>query len=194
MPVYRLPPPTSARQARARAVKERFVRDMHARAMLNLGNRFRYAASGRNLCPDFPFCLKGSLWGEKGSIQFFEAKRRGCVEQNELRAMELMRKLCDEERFLIYTTYGQIPARGNLTGKIYLIRRRRTVLEFDNGKPVAVLCVHIDTRFPQTDNTVVLKNLIEGEEGHFLKTANRSIVYRLDRITDLPPIPHLAGI
>lgn len=107
--------------------------------------------------------------------------------------MELLRGLCDRERFLIYATYGQLPARGSTTGKMYLVRRHRRALQFENGKPVAQYCIHIDPKFPQTDNVVVLKNMIEGEEGQFLKTANLSKVL-LPLEKDIPPIPHLASI
>jgi hypothetical protein len=119
---------------------------------------------------------------------------RGEVKKQEARAVEMLRSLCDPERFSIYLQWGDIPARGTLTGHMYLVRRFARVAEFVDGKQHGEWCIHIDkNKFPETDNIVALKNMIEGGESMFRETANFFGDPSWWEKT-LPPIPHILDI
>lgn len=68
----------------------------------------------------------------------------GQVSAAEQRAVRLLGELVDKPRLGAYLATGYLPARGNITGKTYLVGR--PVIEELNGREVvARWCVHIET-------------------------------------------------
>lgn len=88
--------------------------------------------------------------------------------------MELLESVCDPYRFALYCVSGEMPARGNVTGTIYQIAKRGGVIELKDGLPVKHWCISIGPHIsvPGTDNVVVLKAMIEGEELEFRSIGN----------------------
>jgi len=119
---------------------------------------------------------RGNGWGDRAQYSYWTALAVGQVDVPERRAMELLESVCDPYRFAIYCHTGDMPARGNLTGTIFLIRRRGRVGELEDGVEVASWCISIGPHFgvPGTDNVVVLKAMLEGEEAEFRRIGNRS--------------------
>lgn len=117
----------------------------------------------------------GCLWGPKKDRDFWAASRAGLVKPEELRAMTLLASLSDERRFRFYCLFGMYPAMGNVTKRVYMVRRFTTVLELDAGSPVGSWCILTGDRgfLPETDHVVTLKNVIEGEELAFRQTGNK---------------------
>ena len=114
-------------------------------------------------------------WGERKDLDFWTARARGEVPAQEQRAMTLLASLSDEARFAFYARYGMYPALGNMSRRVYFVRRFATVMETSDGQPVASWCVvtHDRGTIPETDHVVALKNLIEGEEAAFREIGNR---------------------
>lgn len=136
----------------------------------------------------------GILWGDAGNFPFTKAIHRSYVSRQERRAVELLGSICDHERVLIYLQHGCLPVRGNLTGRTYLVWRRRRVSELRHGRVFVEWCIHLNKNvYPETDNVVTLKNMLEGEEGEFLKIANK--VTQPEMLNgDIPSIPHIADL
>jgi len=88
--------------------------------------------------------------------------------------MELLESVCDPYRFGLYCVSGEMPARGNVTGTIYQIAKRGGVIELRDGVPIKHWCISIGPHIsvPGTDNVVVLKAMIEGEELEFRSIGN----------------------
>lgn len=119
-------------------------------------------------------------WGEGEDLDFWTALARGEVETPELRAMDLLESVCDAERFGYYCQTAVMPARGNLTGIIYLIRKQGGVVELsEDMRPVGDWCISVGphVNIPGTDNVVILKAMIEGEEMEFRRIGNRNRFY-----------------
>lgn len=116
------------------------------------------------------------LWGENGDQDFWTARRAGAVAPQEERAMALLAKSIDERRFSLYCRMGALPVMGNMTKRIYMIRRKSTVLELEDGQPWVSWCMNGGRRheLPETDHVVVMRALLEGEEYVFRTTANAS--------------------
>lgn len=118
-------------------------------------------------------------WGNSFDLDFWTAAACGEVDGPEMRAVDLLRHTTDEERFGYYCATGMLPAMGNVTGRIYLVQRGGGALELDDGLIVASWCISIGphaTEIPGTDQVVVLRNMIEGEELDFLEIGNRNPV------------------
>lgn len=116
------------------------------------------------------------LWGTGKGLDFWSARAAGQVPVEEQRAMQLLAKTTDERRFQIYCRTGAMPALGNMTKRLYLIRRHATILELEDGQAKTSWCMNGGNRYslPETDHVVVMKALIEGEEYVFRTTGNPS--------------------
>lgn len=128
-------------------------------------------------------------WGKGAILDYWAALAAGEVDPPEQRAMTLLSSVCDPYRFSLYCVTGCLAAIGNLTRTVYLIRRKMETFELDDGSPVATWCISIGphANIPPTDNVVAIKALIEGEEGAFRRTGNRTDMFPGD--TAAPPIP-----
>lgn len=116
-------------------------------------------------------------WGPEGKDDFWTALAHGEVETPELRAMTLLESVCDEYRFTLYSFTGEMPAMGNVTGTMFSIQKKGGVIELDeHGTPCGHWCISIGPHspVPGTDNIVVLKAMLEGEENEFRRIGNRS--------------------
>lgn len=124
-------------------------------------------------------------WGDGARHDYWTALAAGQVDVPERRAMELLEFVCDPYRFSIYCHTGEMPARGNLTGTIFLVRRRGRVGELEDGVEIASWCISIGPHagVPGTDNVVVLKAMLEGEEAEFRRIGNRSSYWRQRKST-----------
>lgn len=137
-------------------------------------------------------------WGPEGKDDFWTSLAHGDVETPELRAMTLLESVCDEYRFTLYSFTAEMPAVGNVTGTVYVIQKQGGVVELDEyGTPCGRWCISIGPHspVPGTDNVVVLKAMLEGEEGEFRRIGNRSN-YHGERFSDSVGIvaPHLDGL
>ena len=115
------------------------------------------------------------LWGKKHDLDFWTAAERGEVSAVEIRAVNLMKRLCDPWRFGIYCQTGEVLCIGNFTRTLYLVRKRELVVELDdNGDVVAKCCIDIGRHggVPDTDRVVGLKCFIEGNELVFREKGN----------------------
>jgi hypothetical protein len=116
-------------------------------------------------------------WGNSFDLDFWTAAACGEVDGPEMRAVDLLRHTTDGERFGYYCQTGMLPAMGNVTGRIYLIQRGGGALELEDGRIVASWCISIGPHareIPGTDQVVVLRNMVEGEELDFLEVGNRN--------------------
>lgn len=116
------------------------------------------------------------LWGPSKNFDYWTARHADCVPPEERRAMALLASITDERRFSLYCLTGQMMAMGNVTKRIYLVRRHATVLELEDGRPYKTWCIGTPDRhyIPETDHVVTMKTLIEGEEMAFRQTGNPS--------------------
>lgn len=114
------------------------------------------------------------LWGPNKNLDFWTARSAGHVPAPEQRAVALLAKHSEERRFSIYCRTGQMAAMGNMTRRIYLIRRFAGVLELVDGHPQSSWCMNGGgrNRLPETDHVVAMKLMIEGEEYVFRTTGN----------------------
>lgn len=122
----------------------------------------------------------GSRWGLQGTVDFWTALESREVDTPELRAMSLLESLCDPYRFSLYCMTAEMPARGNLTGTTFMVLKNGGVIEFDeDGRSVADWCISIGPHasVPGTDNVVILKAMLEGEEFEFRKIGNRNRLF-----------------
>lgn len=118
-----------------------------------------------------------ALWGPDKNLDFHSALRLGHVDKAEARAVELLEEVCDPYRASIYLYRGVFPAMGNVTKRMYLVRRKSPhteVIECEAGRPIKSYCISIAMGIlvPPTDAVIALKNLIEGEELSFRRTGN----------------------
>lgn len=114
------------------------------------------------------------LWGPNKNLDFWTARLAGHVPAPEQRAVSLLAKHSEERRFSLYCRTGQMAAMGNMTRRIYLIRRFAGVLELVDGQPRSSWCMNGGGRhrLPETDHVVAMKLMIEGEEYIFRTTGN----------------------
>lgn len=114
------------------------------------------------------------LWGKDKQLDYWAALQAGQVPDPERRAMGLLASMSDEKRFSFYCLSGMFPALGNVTKRIYMVRRWTTVLELEDGRPRASWCILAQDRqiAPETDHVVAMKNLLEGSELHFREVGN----------------------
>lgn len=121
----------------------------------------------------------GNLWGPSKELDYWTARRADHIAPEERRAMALLASITDERRFSLYCMTGHMPAMGNVTKRMYLVRRFDRVLELEDGRPYQSWCIGAPDRsaIPETDHIVTMKNIIEGEELAFRDTGNMSPVY-----------------
>lgn len=114
------------------------------------------------------------LWGKDKGLDYWSALQADEVPAAERRAMGLLASLSDEKRFSFYCMSGMFPAMGNVTKRMYLVRRWTTVLELEDGRPKASWCILAQDRMiaPETDHVVAMKNILEGSEMHFREIGN----------------------
>jgi hypothetical protein len=95
------------------------------------------------------------------------------VQQNEMIALQLLRKMVDHDVFKKYLKYGFVTVRGK-SGYEYQIRRREHLIYvWKAGKKVATLCVYLqDTQIPPTDEVVAKMLICECDEQDIWKRAN----------------------
>src|SRR5574342_85601 len=118
-------------------------------------------------------------WGDSRDLDYWTALACGEVDEPEQRAVDLLRRTTDEERFGYYCQTGMLPVMGNVTGRISLLQRGGQAMELEDGRVVASWCISIGphaTEIPGTDHVVVLRNMVEGEELDFLEIGNRNPV------------------
>lgn len=114
------------------------------------------------------------LWGKDKQLDYWAALQADEVPAAERRAMGLLASMSDEKRFSFYCLSGMFPAMGNVTKRMYMVRRWTTVLELEDGRPKASWCILAQDRqiAPETDHVVAMKNLLEGSELHFREVGN----------------------
>jgi len=114
------------------------------------------------------------LWGKGRDLDYWAALQADEVPAAEKRAMILLASMSDERRFSFYCLSGMFPAMGDVTKRIYLVRRWTTVLELEDGRPRASWCILAQDRqiAPESDHVIAMKNLLEGSELHFREVGN----------------------
>ena len=89
----------------------------------------------------------------------------------EVTAQELLEDLIGESALTLYNETKRLVVKGRKYD--YVIRKQGGVYKIEKGK-VIDLCIHLKRQYtyPETDNVIALKILIEADEREFLKTAN----------------------
>ena len=89
----------------------------------------------------------------------------------EEKAVKLLESLIGDE-IEVYKKTGRIFVKGKKG--TYIVRKGRFVQKIEDDK-IIDLCVHIKSSYkcPKTDNVIALKMLLENDEDHVLKLANR---------------------
>ncbi|MHA1621624.1 MAG: hypothetical protein ACTSVO_05720 [Candidatus Heimdallarchaeaceae archaeon] len=98
-------------------------------------------------------------------------KREEEKEAAELRAKELLLDLIGEEQLKIYNDTGRLFVKGKQFD--YVVRKTGFIQKLEKNK-IQDICVHLGNRYkyPETDNVIAMKLLIENEENKMLKLAN----------------------
>jgi len=104
-------------------------------------------------------------------------------EEAEKKAKDLLLDLIGEEQLKVYEETGRLFVKGKKYD--YILKRGSTVQKIEKKK-VIDLCVHLDnrTKFPETDNAIALKLMLENEEDKVLEMAN--FVSSQDKPKELP--------
>lgn len=92
-----------------------------------------------------------------------------------LKARDLLMDLIGEDQMKLYEETGRLYVKGNKFD--YVVRRRGGVEKIAKDK-VSDLCVHLSNKykFPDEDNVVALKMMLEGDEDEILRLANESYI------------------
>ncbi len=167
-----------AELCRDEEVRER-VRQIYLPGMQIALNNRRIAPNNNGVAPGLEglgaglfSCHNRSLWYD---LDFITAHAASHVEDAEARAVDLLRQICDRERYDRYLQTGHLVCLGNLTHRLYVVRRRQRAEEYVDGEKIGEWCIHIQhASGPPTDNVIALKNLIEGEEQLFRGIGNFS--------------------
>ena len=98
-------------------------------------------------------------------------KKKKVKQQAEEKAVKLLESLIGDE-IEVYKKTGRIFVKGKKG--TYIVRKGKFVQKIENDK-IIDLCVHIKSSYkcPKTDNVIALKMLLENDEDHVLKLANR---------------------
>lgn len=93
-------------------------------------------------------------------------------EAAEVKAKELLLDLIGDDQLEVYERTGRLFVKGKKND--YIVQKQGYVKEVGKDK-VVDLCIHLNnkTKYPETDNVVALKLLIEGNEKEFIKTAHK---------------------
>jgi hypothetical protein len=92
-------------------------------------------------------------------------------EEAENKAKELLLDLIGEEEMKVYEETGRLLVHGNKFD--YIVQKFGYVKKIEKDK-VVDLCVHLKDKysFPESDNVIALKLLLEHDEDQVLKVAN----------------------
>jgi len=95
------------------------------------------------------------------------------IKQNEIVALQLMKKLVDKDRWKKYLRYGFVDVAGK-SGMIYqILRGQDHVRVFKRGTLVCELCVRLKSRMmPPTDEVITRMIIAECDEPDLWKRAN----------------------
>jgi len=112
-------------------------------------------------------------------IELHKRKR----EAAEVKAKELLLDLIGDDQLEVYERTGRLFVRGKKND--YIVQKKGYVKKVGKDK-VVDLCIHLSnkTKYPETDNVVALKLLIEGNEKEFIKTAHK--VYNNPMYNEMP--------
>lgn len=93
------------------------------------------------------------------------------ISQQEMLALQLLRKMVDQESFRKYLRHGFVPVRG-ASGLVYQVDRRNRIKVWERGELLAELCVHLRGNCPPTDEVVGKILIIEYNEADIWKRSN----------------------
>jgi hypothetical protein len=119
--------------------------------------------------------LEPVLSGEDGRP--FRATDRSAdfstVQQNEIVALHLLRKMLDRDRWRKYLKYGFVDVQGKSGMTYQILRGQAHVRVFKQGVKVCELCVKLRNRaMPPTDEVITRMILAECDEADLWKRAN----------------------
>ena len=111
---------------------------------------------------------KGKLARSNKSAANFDG-----ISQNEIRALQLLKKVVSADDFRKYLKYGIVTVKGS-SGLIYEIRRRENHIFVHNlDRCVAELCVYLGNRnIPSTDEVITKLVVIDCDEQDIWKRSN----------------------
>ena len=97
-----------------------------------------------------------------------ERKREAAEEK----AKQLLLDLIGEDQLKVYEETGRVFVKGRKQD--YIVQRQGTVIQIQKDKLVD-MCVHLEnrTKYPETDNVVAMKIMLETDEDRVLKLANQ---------------------
>lgn len=95
------------------------------------------------------------------------------VDQNEIVALQLLRRMVPYDEFKKYLKSGILSTQGP-SGLVYkIVRRSHLIHVFDHGQEICTLCVYIrDHKIPPTDEVVAKKLIAECDEPDIWARAN----------------------
>jgi hypothetical protein len=129
--------------------------------------------------------MRSDLWGDSGDLDYWSALARGEVVGPEQKAVDLLRRIVDSERFHLYCMTGQLPIMGNITKRTYFALKSGGALEMEDGAPVAWWCFSVGPYapdIPDTDQVLSVRMIVEGEELSMFTTGDRhSSGYHLEK-------------
>jgi len=104
-------------------------------------------------------------------------------EDAEAKAVNLLLELIGEKELEVYNRTGRILVHGKKCD--YLIKRNGDVRKIEKKKMID-LCIAIESRYsyPNTDNVIALKLLIEGNEKKFANIANKITEYDREELPE----------
>lgn len=120
--------------------------------------------------------MRSDLWGEAGDLDYWSALALGQVGGPERKAVDLLRRVVDEERASLYLQTGMLPIMGNVTRRCYFALKSGGCLEMEDGLPVAWWCFSVGPYapdIPDTDQVLSVRMIVEGEELAMFTTGDR---------------------
>jgi hypothetical protein len=120
--------------------------------------------------------MRSDLWGASGDLDYWSALARGEVAGPEQKAVDLLRRVVDPERFHLYCMTGQLPIMGNVTKRSYFALKSGGALEMEDGAAVAWWCFSVGPYapdIPDTDQVLSVRMIVEGEELSMFTTGDR---------------------
>jgi hypothetical protein len=120
--------------------------------------------------------MRSDLWGEAGDLDYWSALALGQVGGSERKAVDLLRRVVDEERAQLYLQTGMLPIMGNVTRRCYFALKSGGCLEMEDGVPVAWWCFSVGPYapdIPDTDQVLSVRMIVEGEELAMFTTGDR---------------------
>lgn len=162
----------------------RDARDAHLRQTDWLGNTWTTNSSHIHI-PDKKSQLKDkirrqmtamNIHNHRGDVRRAEAGGANFVDvqQNEIAALQLLRKMTDSDTFRRYLRTGVLSVRG-ASGLYYAISRKSHLVNvYYDQKLVSRLCVYVATKYkcPPTDDVIAKMIMIECDEPEIWRKAN----------------------